>query len=149
MLYRKCGETTKAIPLSCQRHWGISKELKRFRTVHPYYIFPPNRKHCGNPYKELIAPRALGDVFVKSLESPSCPLIHKCKITVQDIRRGDVVVIGSVGFSAYWEDEKVIQILDQGKDKSSVERAKQLIQETVKQPDLPMRDSSVYVVDIK
>lgn len=127
-MYRKIGGTTKAIPLSPLENWAAAKALERYRRVKPLtYSLPANPKElrypavgCGvnvsralgdRDYKIFHLDRASAEYGVTSHEGLS-PLIHKCKITVQDLALGDHVVLACDGLKDFTTEEEVACILD-------------------------------------
>ncbi len=123
-IYRKIQGITKAIPISCLENWKTEKALKRYqRVMNLPSPLPENPKLMR--YCEINLSRALGDRTEKLLhldkgslwrrmisnEGPS-PLIHKCKITIQDLFPGDWVVLASDGLKDFMSEKEVVSLED-------------------------------------
>ncbi len=124
-IYRQFSENqTKAIPLSCIRNWTSEKDKARLLDIQPERAplnGDPKHIRWPAPWYGVNVSRALGDEELK--KAPSA-LIHKPKITVQDLYPNDTIVIACDGLKDYTSEKEVISVLNRFPD----DRAKRLVQ---------------------
>ncbi len=139
-IYRNFPGATKAIPLSCVRNWGSSKDKERLlkrvdqnhradwektmqtRIKHVRFDgYGPNRFGGG-----VNVSRAMGDEGLKRPLGANSPLIHKPKITMQNLLPGDRIVIACDGLKDFTTEKEIINVLDKNKDNSRA-AAQQLV----------------------
>ena len=115
-IYRKTPQSNirKAIPISCLRNWASEKDLKRLLNAQPGRQLLKNPKDIRYPssWYGVNVSRSLGDEGVKKYIQPSA-LIHKPKITMQDVNPGDRIVIACDGLKDFTTEQEVIDVLKQ------------------------------------
>lgn len=111
----------RSIPLSCLRNWTSPKDRARLQLAQPERNLDdefqgPNHKYYARyPEDGINLSRALGDEEVKALAptvflTPN-PLIHKPKITVEQLYPGDQVVIACDGLRDFVREDEIIRQL--------------------------------------
>lgn len=116
-LYREVGGKLMSIPLSCVRDWSCPKEAKRAAT----FLGSPqiaidwpkvsNPKHLRYPKSNygINLSRAIGDMVFAGA------VIHKPKITLQQVEVGDILILACDGLKDYvLESEIITQIKQKG-----------------------------------
>lgn len=122
-LYRR-DEGCKMIPLSCVRDWGSKKDAFRYAKIkscpslYKYWTEEPHSKDLRyevqfpnfNQPHALNVSRALGDkMFCGTPDKPG--VVHKMKITMNQLQPNDVLVLGCDGLWDYVPDEYIIQMI--------------------------------------
>lgn len=112
-IYRK----GHSIPLSCVRDWSSKKEAKRASIALKDPSIAKKWPKAANPkllrfYNEhftgLNVSRAIGDVsFTGNAEAPG--VIHKPKVTVNQVKVGDVLILACDGLKDYVPEGEIVQ----------------------------------------
>lgn len=112
-IYRKIDKKVKSIPLSCVRDWSSKKEAKRAAAVtnDPAKAtqWPkaknPKTLRFPSPNYGLNVSRAIGDVeFSKGV-------IHKAKVTVNQVQPGDRIVIACDGLKDFVPEKEIVDMV--------------------------------------
>lgn len=132
-IYRKNKQGCfQSIPLSCVRDWSSAKDAKRAAIAleRPYIasLWPktsnPKCLRYPSPYFGINVSRSLGDVALTgSFEKPA--VIHKPKITINQLQTGDILILGCDGLKDYVLENEIIDQLNQ--KKTSENLAEQLV----------------------
>jgi len=117
-IYRTINGETRSIPISCARSWGSKKDYQRLFTAglvsssEPPPTDPKTLRYRNpkNTQNSLNVSRALGDESFKN-SSPLSPLIHKPKITEEQLYPGDKIVIACDGLRDYVTEAEIIEQL--------------------------------------
>jgi serine/threonine protein phosphatase PrpC len=115
-IYRKIDQQMKSIPLSCVRDWGCTKEAKRasiaLRKPNIAITWPKNMNpkelssdNCRDPSGGPNVSRAIGNVNFQTI-------IHKPKITVNQLSSGDTLVLACDGLKDFVNESKIISKLE-------------------------------------
>jgi serine/threonine protein phosphatase PrpC len=129
-IYRKIDKQVKSIPLSCIRNWSSKKDAKRAAIALEMPEIAINwpkvsqPKGLRFPYKDdLNVSRAFGDVHVVT-QNYKTAIIHKPKITINQINPGDTLILACDGLKDYVPENEIIDNLT--KD-STTNLAKKLV----------------------
>ncbi len=113
-IYRKNKEGNfQSIPLSCIRDWSSIKEAKRASIAlnNPYIalMWPkadnPKNLRYPSPFYGINISRCIGDVAFSSA------VIHKPKITVNQLQIGDILILACDGLKDYVLESEIIMEL--------------------------------------
>lgn len=113
-LYRKINSQLKSIPLSCVRDWSYPKEAKRAALFLNNPDIAVNWPNVKNPkllrypksYYGINLSRSIGDVIFEGA------VIHKPKITVQQVREGDILILACDGLKDYVLEKEIISQIE-------------------------------------
>lgn len=121
-IYRSINEQLKSIPLSCVRDWSSKSDARRAsvaledpkiaidwpNSLNPKYLRYPS------PYYGINVSRSIGDVSLTgTVEKPG--VIHKPKITVSQLKLGDILILGCDGLKDYVSENEIISVLKENK----------------------------------
>ena len=115
-IYRKNKEGHfQSIPLSCIRDWSSTKDAKRasiaLKNPHIALIWPkvdnPKGLRYPSPFHGINISRCIGDVAFSSA------VIHKPKITVNQLQIGDILILACDGLKDYVLESEIIMELHQ------------------------------------
>jgi serine/threonine protein phosphatase PrpC len=128
-LYQQSGEGMKVLPLSCLRNWKSPKDLARWKAVdesvkdleNPKHMYYPKIKPKDSHAVNLS--RALGDFSCKIPCHKTSALIHKCKITVQNLTPGDLVILACDGLKDFVKEREVVSVLSSQEAIATVPKA--------------------------
>lgn len=122
-IYRKMEGELKSIPLSCVRDWSskkdaqraaVSLEIPQIATEWPN-AENPKRLRYPAPNYGLNVSRSIGDFYYTgSEEMPG--VIHKPKITVNQLQAGDMLILACDGLKDYVPETEIIQNLKDERD---------------------------------
>ena len=124
-IYRQMGEEMKSIPLSPQRNWLSSRDLDRLKKYHTESDVVEYLDSVDNDPKEVFSnlsegintPRAIGDVIDRGIELPL--VVHKPKITVDELKPGDVLTLACDGLKDFVSEREIIAIVKSEKKRPS------------------------------
>jgi serine/threonine protein phosphatase PrpC len=116
-VYRKIDGELKSIPLSCVRDWSSRKDAQRaaialnrpkiakqWPLIHPKVLRFPSSRYGVN------VSRAFGDVdLTGTVEHPG--VIHKPKITVNQLKPGDTLILACDGLKDYVSETTIAALL--------------------------------------
>lgn len=126
-IYRKNQKELKSIPLSCVRDWSSPKDAKRAaEALHRPEIATlwPQRKskdlRFPLPNAGLNVSRAIGDVFLTWTRENKPGLIHKPKITVNQVQTGDILILACDGLKDFASEKEIIQQISQHDKKANL-----------------------------
>ena len=130
-LYRKINSNLQSIPLSCIRDWSYPKEAKRAALFLNNPEIAINWPKVTNPkvlrypkkYYGINLSRSIGDVIFTGA------VIHKPKITVQQVRGGDILILACDGLKDYVLEREIISQIEK---QPGYELADQLAQYAVR-----------------
>lgn len=113
-IYRTIDQQVKSISLSCVRDWSSTRDALRAAIANndpqiaedwPKEKFPKFLRH-GN----LNVSRAFGDVdLAGTMEKPG--VIHKPKITINQLNKGDTLILACDGLKDYASEKEIITFL--------------------------------------
>lgn len=114
-IYRVINEQIKSIPLSCVRDWGCKKEARRAGEVLENPVIPVIWPHIAEPkmirfpfpHYGVNVSRALGDLGWSDIGG-KLGIITKPKITINQVRDGDFIVLACDGLKDYAREEEII-----------------------------------------
>ncbi|NGX27589.1 MAG: hypothetical protein K940chlam6_01527, partial [Chlamydiae bacterium] len=118
-IYRKSGQDgITSIPLSCVRDWLSPKDLNRLISIYGKKTVMSFVKKVGSQAKHIRSQlaygvnvaRAIGDV--ENTGEPGQPrVIHKPKITVNQLRQGDVLILACDGLKDFVPEQEIAKIV--------------------------------------
>jgi serine/threonine protein phosphatase PrpC len=117
-VYRQVNGQLKSIPLSCIRDWSHPKEAARAaKALNDPAITTKWPKKSGKHLRVngLNVSRALGDAWATGTQEAPC-IIHKPKLTMQQLFPGDKILLASDGFKDYVTEQQVIENLQNNPD---------------------------------
>jgi serine/threonine protein phosphatase PrpC len=114
-IYRTINGKLKSIPLSCVRDWMSKKdETRAVRALHvperiDYFLAQTSPKYRRYPMPYGInVSRAIGDKHATGTqENPA--VIHKPKITVDQLQPGDLLILACDGLKDYVPEQQIVQ----------------------------------------
>lgn len=115
-IYRELSGVLKSIPLSAIRNWGHPKEAKRASEAleNPDIAtsWPRQEQHKSLrfPYagRGLNVSRAIGDKRSAVLLNDKAGIIHKPKISVNELKLGDILVVACDGLKDFVSEDEII-----------------------------------------
>lgn len=152
-IYRMIDGKMKSIPLSCVRDWSSPKDAARAANVLNEPSIATEWPKAENP-KELRFPkgcvnvaRAFGDIHTGYLMAGP-GMIHKPKITMNKLEKGDVVVLACDGLKDYVPEKVIAEKVAANKDNPKVNLAQELVNYAISPKGADAHDN-VTVVAIK
>jgi serine/threonine protein phosphatase PrpC len=121
-IYRYINGELKSIPLSCVRDWSSKHDAKRAAVAlkqpelaTEWPKIPGKHLRFPSPYEGVNVSRAIGDVELTGTEETP-GVIHKPKITMNQVKPGDILILACDGLKDYVSEEDIIQNLRDAKD---------------------------------
>lgn len=112
---RKIKKKRKLIPLSCVRDWTSPKDFQRLVNVHGSIKMSANPKTLRSSIDWGVnVSRAVGDKL-ESEKNGKPLIIHKPKITVNRLKKGDRLVIACDGLWDYVKGKEIVQLIENHK----------------------------------
>lgn len=158
-IYRKFGADTKSIPLSCVRDFWSKKDLARLCKAHnrtpesvraefespsPWFQKVSPKSLRSQLWTGVNVSRAIGDFLHFGTEEKPI-VIHKPKITVGEVKKGDRLVLACDGVKDFVLEKEIVGLVD--KHKTTEAFAKGLVEFAYK--DKESTDNiTALVVDI-
>lgn len=147
-IYRKMDKKMKSIPLSCLRDWTSKKDAKRAAIATDDPSKATKWPKAKNP-KALRFPtefginvsRAIGDVAFSE------GISHKAKITVNQVKPGDKIVIACDGLKDYVPEKDIVRIVDNHLTYGEGDLAKKLMRHALNSGQ-SMDNVTVLVLDV-
>lgn len=115
-IYRKIDNQVKSIPLSVVRNWASKKEALRAAIANNLPIIAKNwPTHKGHDTKYLRVnninvSRSIGDLDSATLNG-KVVLVHKPKITVNQLQHGDILVLACDGLKDFVSEKEIIDLV--------------------------------------
>ncbi len=151
-IYRKDTQgNVVSIPLSCIRDWLSEKDLNRLYEVYGHDVVDARIEKVGGQAKLLRShlawgvniARAIGDV-ANTGDEKNPLVIHKPKITVNQLQLGDTLVLACDGLKDFVSEEKIVHIFEQQTEQTPV--AHQLVTAAQAEMNLKANDNTTVVV---
>jgi serine/threonine protein phosphatase PrpC len=114
-IYRIFDQQLKSIPISCVRDWTSEKDAKRAAVAYgnpeiaDLWPTSPNPKDLR--FNGFNISRAIGDIkYIGTKDKPG--IIHKPKITINQLKKGDILILCCDGLKDYASENEIINVLN-------------------------------------
>lgn len=150
-IYRTINKKLKSVPLSCVRDWSSTKDAKRASIalnspeIETKWPTAPNPKFLRYPFRIGInVSRSIGDGQYLGF-STSAGIIHKPKITMNQLAAGDVLIIACDGLKDYVSESEILQLIQNRDPNSKKSFASELVNHAI---DTKSAQDNVTVIAI-
>lgn len=140
-IYREIGDYLKSIPLSVIRNWSSKKDalraaiaLKNPKVAQEWPLSTkPKDLRYPRPHIGINVSRALGDVEYCYCIDSSNPVIHKPKITINQLQQGDILLLVCDGVKDFVSEHEIVRQIEDYKLTSGDNLAKQIVTYSLKE----------------